>query len=227
MRKLGVETGESAAEALGDYAFLLSLVTADQALEAASSYAALLPEGALWCDMNSVSPDTKRQSATVIEAVGGRYIDVAVMAPVDKGLGVPLLVAGPHTLAAQPLLGALGFTNVRVAGEEVGRASAIKMIRSVIIKGIEALSDECVAAAEAAGVLDEVVASLDASEKRTGWAERFAYNRERMATHGLRRAAEMKEVASTLRGLGVEPVMSEGTVKRQHAAGIARGNDAA
>jgi 3-hydroxyisobutyrate dehydrogenase-like beta-hydroxyacid dehydrogenase len=219
MAPIEVETGETAAEALANRAFLLSLVTADQALDAACSYAQLLPEGALWCDMNSVSPDTKRQAATVIEAVGGRYVDVAVMAPVDKGLGVPLLISGPHALAAQPLLEALGFTDVRVVGEEVGRASAIKMIRSVMVKGIEALSDECVAAAEAAGVLDEVVASLDASEKRAGWAERFAYNRERMAAHGLRRAAEMKEVAATLRGLGVEPVMSEGTVKRQRAAG--------
>jgi 3-hydroxyisobutyrate dehydrogenase-like beta-hydroxyacid dehydrogenase len=219
MAPIGIETGETAAEALANRAFLLSLVTADQALDAACSYAQLLPEGALWCDMNSVSPDTKRQAATVIEAVGGRYVDVAVMAPVDKGLGVPLLISGPHALAAQPLLEALGFTDVRVVGEEVGRASAIKMIRSDMVKGIEALSDECVAAAEAAGVLDEVVASLDASEKRAGWAERFAYNRERMAAHGLRRAAEMKEVAATLRGLGVEPVMSEGTVKRQRAAG--------
>lgn len=92
------------------------------------------------------------------------------------------------------------------------------------------MSDECAAAAEAAGVLDEVIASLDASDKRIGWAERFAYNRERMAAHGLRRAAEMTEVAATLRGLGVEPVMSEGTVKRQHAAGaegIAKRNSAA
>ena len=230
MGELGVETAESAAEALDDRAFLLSLVTADQALDAACTYAQLLPEGALWCDMNSVSPDTKRQAATVIEAVGGRYVDVAVMAPVEKGLAVPLLVSGPHALAAQPLLEALGFTDVRVVGDEVGRASAIKMIRSVMVKGIEALSDECAAAAEAAGVFDEVVASLDASDKRVGWAERFAYNRERMAAHGLRRAAEMKEVAATLRGLGVEPVMSEGTVKRQHAAGaegIAKRNSAA
>jgi 3-hydroxyisobutyrate dehydrogenase-like beta-hydroxyacid dehydrogenase len=230
MGRLGVETGESAAEALDDRAFLLSLVTADQALDAARTYGPLIAEGALWCDMNSVSPDTKRQAATAIEAVGGRYVDVAVMAPVEKGLAVPLLVSGPHARAAQPLLEALGFTYVRAVGDEVGRASAIKMIRSVMIKGIEALSDECVAAAEAAGVLDEVVASLDASEKRAGWAERFAYNRERMATHGLRRAAEMTEVAATLRDLGVEPVMSESTVKRQHAAGaqgIARRNSAA
>ena len=169
--------------------------------------------------LTDISAPGLAETVSLIEAAGGRYVDVAVMAPVDKGLGVPLLVSGPHALAAQPLLEALGFADVRVVGDEVGRASAIKMIRSVMIKGIEALSDECAAAAEAAGVLDEVVASLDASEKRAGWADRFAYNRERMAAHGLRRAAEMKEVASTLRGLGVEPVMSEATVRRQHAAG--------
>jgi 3-hydroxyisobutyrate dehydrogenase-like beta-hydroxyacid dehydrogenase len=218
MAKWGVETADNAATALGDRAFVLSLVTADAALEAARAYAPLLPEGALWCDMNSIAPQTKREAATAIEAAGGRYVDVAIMAPVDKGLAVPLLVSGPHALAAQPLLEALGFSNVRVVGDEVGRASAIKMIRSVMVKGLEALSWECAAAAEAAGVFDEVMASLDASEKSIGWAERVGYNRERMETHGARRAAEMEESARTLLGLGVEPVMTRGTVQRQREA---------
>lgn len=218
MASAGVGTADNAAEALADRAFLLSLVTADAALEAAREYAPLLPEGALWCDMNSVAPDTKREAAAAIEAAGGRYVDVAVMAPVDKGMAVPLLVSGPHALAAQPLLEALGFESVQVVGDEVGRASAIKMIRSVMVKGLEALSWECAAAAQAAGVFDEVMASLDASEKAIGWAERVAYNRERMETHGLRRAAEMEESAKTLQGLGIEPIMTRGTVERQRKA---------
>ena len=94
-----------------------------------------------------------------------------------------------------------------------------------MVKGIEALTDEMMAAAEAAGVADEVLASLDASEKAQKWTNRAAYNRERMATHGLRRAAEMEESAETLRGLGVEPVMTEGTVRRQRdAARAAKAN---
>jgi 3-hydroxyisobutyrate dehydrogenase-like beta-hydroxyacid dehydrogenase len=218
MAASGVETADTAAKALGDRAFLLSLVTADAALAAAREYAPLLPEGALWCDMNSVAPGTKREAAAAIEAAGGRYVDVAVMAPVDKGLAVPLLISGPHALAAQPLLEALGFSNTRVVGDEVGRASAIKMIRSVMVKGLEALSWECAAAAHAAGVFDEVMASLDASEKAIGWAERVAYNRERMETHGARRAAEMEESAKTLQGLGVEPVMTRGTIALQRKA---------
>ena len=227
MAACGVEAGRDAAAALADAEVVLSLVTADAALDAARQYAPLLPESALWCDMNSVAPETKREAAASIERAGGRYVDVAVMAPVDKGLAVPLLLSGPDATTAQPLLAALGFSNERVVGDEVGRASAIKMIRSVMVKGLEALSWECAAAAEAAGGYDEITASLDASEKPVGWARRFAYNRERMETHGLRRAAEMEEVARTLEGLGVEPVMTRGTVQRQRAAAKAKRKDQA
>jgi 3-hydroxyisobutyrate dehydrogenase-like beta-hydroxyacid dehydrogenase len=219
MASAGVRTGDDPAAALTDRAFVLSLVTADQALPAARDYAPLLPEGALWCDMNSVAPQTKREAAAAIEAAGGRYVDIAVMAPVNPArLAVPLLVSGPHAIAAQPLLASLGFSNIHIVGDEIGRASAIKMIRSEMVKGLEALSSECAAAADAAGVFDEVMASLDASEKNAPWAEKVAYNRERMATHGARRAAEMEESARTLQGLGIEPVMTRGTVKLQREA---------
>jgi 3-hydroxyisobutyrate dehydrogenase-like beta-hydroxyacid dehydrogenase len=222
MGPAGVEPAAGAAEALAGAQIVLSLVTADAALPAARDYTPFLAPGALWCDMNSVAPGTKREAARAVEAAGGRYVDVAVMAPVDKGLAVPLLLAGPAANQAMSLLQALGFTGTRVAGDEVGRASAIKMIRSVIVKGIEALTFECAAAAAAAGVFDEVMASLDASERDWPWARRTTYNRERMETHGARRAAEMEEVCRTLAELGIEPVMSRGTVERQRAAAKSR-----
>lgn len=216
MEAAGVVACASASEALDRARIVLSLVTADAALDAARADASLLTPGALWCDMNSVAPQTKRAAAEAVEAAGGRYADVAVLAPVSPAhMKVPLLVSGPHAGEAADALLAVGFVNVRVVGAEVGRASAIKMIRSVMVKGIEALTAEMMLAAEAAGVTDEVLASLDASEKITGWQTRAAYNLERMATHGLRRAAEMEESASTLAALGVEPVMTAGTVRRQ------------
>lgn len=206
-------------EALSAAPLVLSLVTADAALPAARAYAASLTPGALFCDGNSVAPETKRAAAMAVEAAGGRYVDMAILAPVDPArLGVPLLLAGPAGAEAEAALRALGFGNVRVVGDEVGRASAIKMIRSVMVKGIEALTDEMMQAAEAAGVADEVLASLDASEKALGWAQRAAYNRERMHTHGARRAAEMEESARTLLSLGVAPVMTRGTIFRQREA---------
>ncbi|MFM5894563.1 MAG: DUF1932 domain-containing protein [Novosphingobium sp.] len=217
----------AASEALAEAPLVLSLVTADQALVAAQDCASLLASQALWCDMNSVAPQTKRTAAAAIEAAGGRYVDVAVLAPVEPGrLAVPLLLAGPHAAAAEIALRVAGFSNVRVVSAEVGTASAIKMIRSVMVKGIEALTDEMMVAATAAGVADEVLASLDASEKAQGWAQRAAYNLERMQTHGLRRAAEMEQSAKTLEALGVEPVMTRGTVLRQRAASRHKDNAA-
>jgi len=216
--ELGLRPATGAAEALDRTPLVLSLVTADQAEAVARDYARLLSPGALWCDLNSVAPETKRAAARAIEAAGGRYVDVAVLAPVEPArLDVPLLLAGASAGEAEALLRRAGFTDTRVVGDEVGRASAIKMIRSVMVKGVEALSAEMMLAAQAAGVTDEVLASLDASEKARPWAERAAYNVERMVTHGARRAAEMEESAKTLAALGVEPIMTAGTVRRQRA----------
>ena len=209
-----------AAEALRDAEAVLSLVTADQALPAARQAAGLLRAGALWLDMNSVAPDTKREAALAIEAAGGRYVDVAVLAPVHpQRLAVPLLVSGPHAGAGATQLRAIGFTNVRIVGGGVGKASAIKMIRSVMVKGLEALTAEWILAAEAAGIRDEAVAALNASWPGTDWAAKADYNLERMMVHGVRRAAEMEEVVKTLDALGTGSAMTRGTVERQRALG--------
>ncbi|PXA95270.1 NAD(P)-dependent oxidoreductase [Nostoc sp. 3335mG] len=211
---------DSAAEALAGATAILSLVTADQALPAAQDYAAALAPGTLWLDMNSVAPGTKGAAADAIEAAGGRYVDVAVMSPVLPARhAVPLLVAGPHAEAGAAALKAIGFTNVGIVGAEIGAASAIKMIRSVMVKGIEALSAECILAANRAGVAEAVLASLDASWKPQGWEARIDYNLDRMLAHGLRRAAEMEEVVKTLEQLGVEPGMTRYTVVQQRRIG--------
>ncbi len=207
-------------DALASVDLILSLVTADQALAVAEAAAECLPAGAIYCDMNSVAPQTKQAAAGVIQAAGGHYVDVAVMAPVNPArLSVPLLLSGGQAEEAAARLATLGFAKTRVVGDAVGRASSIKMIRSVMVKGIEALTVECILAAEAAGVREEVLASLDASEKVKPWEERADYNLDRMLVHGLRRAAEMEEVVKTLEGLGTGAVMTRGTVERQGAIG--------
>ena len=207
-------------EAIDGRAVILSLVTADQTRAAAEETALSMAAGALFCDLNSVAPETKRRAAQTIEQAGGRYVDVAVMAPVHPlGRKAPLLVAGPHAVAGEAALAAIGFTNVRIVGASIGAASAIKMIRSVIIKGLEALTAECLLAAEAAGVREEVLASLDASERARPWAERATYNLERMIVHGGRRAEEMAEVVKTLDGLGTGSAMARATTERQRVIG--------
>ncbi|MEO8723871.1 MAG: DUF1932 domain-containing protein [Sphingobium sp.] len=211
---------DTAADALTEADAIFSLVTADQALGAARNYASLLPAGALWLDMNSVAPATKRAAALAVESTGGRYVDVAVMAPVlPARLGVPLLVSGPHADEAAAALRVAGFTHVSIAGRKVGDASAIKMIRSVMVKGLEALSAECILAAHRAGVTDAVLGSLDDSWKDQPWQGRADYNLNRMLVHGLRRAVEMEEVARTLEDLGIAPTMTRATIALQREIG--------
>ena len=225
----GVRGAASNGEAVAGAAVIMSLVTADQALTAARETAAVIAPGALYCDGNSVAPQTKRAAAAVIEAAGGHYVDAAILAPVHPlQLKVPLLLAGARADEMRATLIALGFTDVAIAGAEVGQAAAIKMIRSVMIKGIEALSAELAAAADAAGVREAVVASLDASWNRDlGWAARIDGALERMARHGLRRAAEMDEVAATLASLGVDNDMAVATAGKQRVAGTVRREQAA
>jgi 3-hydroxyisobutyrate dehydrogenase-like beta-hydroxyacid dehydrogenase len=194
--------------ALAGAGLVFSLVTADRAHEAARDSAAHIGAGTIFLDCNSCSPATKAASAEIIHSAGGRYVDVAVMAPVHpKRHETPVLVSGAHAADAIPVLEQLGM-KPRLAGERVGEASSIKMLRSVMIKGLEALTAEAMLAARKAGVEAAVLASLQASDPGFDWEKRSAYNLERMMVHGERRAAEMREVAATLRELGLPDRMA-------------------
>lgn len=199
----GVRAASSSNEAVRDADFVISVVTADQAPAAAAAAAAAIRPRTVFFDFNSVAPGAKQEAARIIEGAGGRYVDVAVMSPVRPALlKTPMLVSAPAADEAAGLLTRLGFT-ARPVGGGVGRASAIKMIRSIMIKGIEALTAECVLSAHAAGVEDEVFASLDASFPGFDWRKRADYNLDRMIIHGRRRAAEMEESSKTASALGL------------------------
>ncbi len=215
----GVDAAPSPQDAVADADIVLSVVTADQAATAASLAARHLPQGALYLDMNSCAPATKQGAGKAVEAAGGVYVDVAVMAPIEpRGHETPMLAAAPDPEAVAAQLAIAGL-HPRFVGDAIGRASTIKMLRSVMVKGIEALTAECFRAAVRAGVAEEVATSLDASQTGMGWAEQAAYNMERMTAHGIRRAAEMREVAKTLRALDIPPAMTTGTIAWQDDMG--------
>jgi len=215
---IGVRCAPSAAAAVGEADIVISAVTATESVEAAQSVKAHLAGKPFLLDINSVSPGRKQETAKLL-GEAARYVDVAVVAPIYPARHqTPLLLAGPHAAAVAPILAALGM-RATIAGAEVGAAAAIKMVRSVIIKGIEALTLECFLAAARVGVVEQVAASLRNNYPGLDWSKMIPYNLERMATHGERRAAEMEEVAVTLRELGVEPMMSAATVKRQREMG--------
>jgi 3-hydroxyisobutyrate dehydrogenase-like beta-hydroxyacid dehydrogenase len=209
----------TAPEAVGGAEAVFSVVTADQAHEAALAALPGLIKGAFFFDCDSCAPQTKVRTAAEVDAAGGRYVDVAVMAPVHPRLHrTPLLISGPHSKAAVTALAALGMS-AQVYDGPVGAASSVKMIRSIMMKGLEGLVCECVLAGRKAGVIETVLDSLDDTYPGFDWRKRSAYMLERVMTHGVRRAAEMRDVALTVDLLGLKSEMSRASVGWEQTVG--------
>ena len=216
---MGARVASSAADAARGADIIVSAVTAASSLEAARSVAPHLTGNPYFLDINSVSPGRKKETEKLLGA-NARYVDIAILAPIHPARHqTPLLLAGPHAEAVMPLL--IDELEMRgaIAGDEVGQAAGLKMIRSVMIKGIEALTLECFMAAKRAGIVDEVAASLKNNYPTLDWNKVIEYNIERMASHGVRRADEMDQVAETLRELGIDPLMATATSTRQREMG--------
>jgi 3-hydroxyisobutyrate dehydrogenase-like beta-hydroxyacid dehydrogenase len=215
----GARIASSAADAVKGADMIISAVTAASSLDAAKSVKEHLTGTPFYLDINSVSPGRKRETQEYLDGAA-RYVDVAVLAPIHPARHqTPMLLAGENAAAIEPILQALAM-KVNVAGPRTGAAAAIKMVRSVMIKGIEALTLECFLAAKRAGVVDEVARSMRNNYPTLDWQKVMDYNIERMASHGVRRAAEMDEVADTLRELGIEPLMATATATRQREMGV-------
>jgi 3-hydroxyisobutyrate dehydrogenase-like beta-hydroxyacid dehydrogenase len=223
--------GVTAARGLGDCLhkaeLVISAVTASSALDVAKEAAPILAEDQLFLDINSVSPGSKRKAAKYVERRRARYIEAAVMSPVPKHrLQVPILLGGPHAFEAAEPLQRIGM-NAKPLSDQLGVASAVKMCRSVIIKGLEALVIESLFAARRYGAEDRVLESLAASYPGMGWEIDLPdYLISRVAEHGGRRAVEMREVAQTLKLVGIEPLMALAAAQRQQqlAGEIAKRN---
>jgi 3-hydroxyisobutyrate dehydrogenase-like beta-hydroxyacid dehydrogenase len=211
-----VEVCDSAAAAALGVQLVISAVTAGSALSVATELAVRLQPGQVFMDINSVAPTTKQAAGSALQASGVHYVDAAVMAPVPpQRLKTPILLGGDHAAALARWLEPLGF-NVNVVADRIGVASAIKMCRSIMIKGLEALTTECLSTARQYGAEDLVLASLHKSFPQMGWnAQQPHYLISRVAEHGRRRAEEMEEVARTAADVGVEPNMSRAIVATQ------------
>ena len=209
----------SAAEAASSCDLVISAVTAAEVLVAADSVAKVISPGAYYLDLNSVSPKTRLQAADIIELSGGRFVEAAVMAPIEpKRLASPILLGGPHAGRFEEFGASLGFTAAKVFSGQVGPASATKMCRSVIIKGMEALFAESLVAARHYGVETDVVESLSNLLQVEDWQAQAHYMISRSIEHGLRRAEEMREVTATMNDADVDPLMSIACINRQEWA---------
>jgi 3-hydroxyisobutyrate dehydrogenase-like beta-hydroxyacid dehydrogenase len=214
-RALKAEACASAADAARGAEVVISAVTAASAFDVAKEAASYLRAGQFFLDINSVSPETKRADAEAVEPSGADYVEAAVMAPIAPyGLKVPMLLGGKKAAELAAILVPAGMKMEPVA-TLIGQASAIKMCRSVMIKGIEALAVEGFLTARRYGVEDRIIASLDETFPSLHWEKLAGYLIERVVRHGRRRAAEMREAAETVAAAGLEPLMTSATALRQ------------
>jgi len=219
----GVQLASSSGELAVHADFIISAVTASQTVLVAEACAPALQLGVYFLDFNSASPGAKQRAANLIDGAGGRYVEAAVMTSVPPHrIKVPLLLGGGFAAELAPLINAIGFS-AKVASEKLGVASATKMCRSVMIKGLEAMVIESLTTARHYGVEDAVIASLYETFPGIDWEKQAAYFFQRAIEHGRRRSEEVREVAETVRDAGLTPWSASGTAERQ--AWVADGAD--
>jgi 3-hydroxyisobutyrate dehydrogenase-like beta-hydroxyacid dehydrogenase len=195
---------------------VISAVTASSAADVAGNAAPFLRGAQIYLDLNSVSPETKREIACALNESPATFVEAAVMAPVSpQRLKVPMLLGGADAATAAGRLQAIGL-NVRPVSDRIGVASAIKMCRSIIIKGLEAITVESMFTARRYGAEKQVLESLAATYPGMGWNGTLPdYLISRVSEHGKRRAAEMREAAQTVADAGLEPLTALATAQRQ------------
>jgi 3-hydroxyisobutyrate dehydrogenase-like beta-hydroxyacid dehydrogenase len=199
----GVELARSAAEAAEGADVVISAVTAASVKDVAREAAGYMKAGQFFLDINSASPGTKTEAAAMISPTGAAYVEGAVMAPVPgPGIKVSILAGGPSAEELAPMLNALGM-NIRPVAREYGRASAMKLCRSIMIKGLEALIVDCARAAKSWNVEEEVFGSLQESFPSIDWPKLAVTMAGRVNQHGVRRGAEMREAGMMLADLGM------------------------
>jgi 3-hydroxyisobutyrate dehydrogenase-like beta-hydroxyacid dehydrogenase len=214
--EIAVTLCESSAQLAAVSDVLLSVVTADQARPAAEEIVPHLNRRHIYADLNSVSPSLKQSIAHLIEASDARFVEIAIMSPVPPHLHrVPMFLGGAHAQQLVRLLAPFGM-KLEIVSDRIGAASATKMCRSIVVKGLEALLFECVLAAVQYGADERVFATLEETMPGMNWQRLASYMIGRVIEHGERRARELEEVAETLRCVGVDPVMTEAAIKRQN-----------
>jgi 3-hydroxyisobutyrate dehydrogenase-like beta-hydroxyacid dehydrogenase len=211
-----IRAGKDAADAMRGADFVISAVTAAQTKAAAYVAAQAIKSGTFYLDLNSASPAAKRDAGRAIDGAGAHYVEAAVMSPIQpKRIATAMLLGGPHAERFLPIAQDLGFSGARLFSAELGRASAAKMCRSIMVKGIEALLCEALLTARHYGVEGDVLASLKDLFPGPDWPKLSRYMISRAIEHGVRRAEEMREAAETVREAGLEPLMSAACAERQ------------
>jgi 3-hydroxyisobutyrate dehydrogenase-like beta-hydroxyacid dehydrogenase len=216
-----VDARETARAACEGADLIVSAVTAAAAEEVAAEASGFLREGQIFFDINSAAPSTKRRASAHLADTGAGYVEGAVMAPVKKpGIGVSILAGGIRAEEVAERLNPFGF-RITPVSREIGQASATKLCRSIMIKGLEVLMVDCAKASEHFEVKDSVFASLGETFPSIDWHALSEDMKERVATHGKRRSEEMREAGEMLADAGFDAELGLAVAHAQ-ARGVKR-----
>jgi 3-hydroxyisobutyrate dehydrogenase-like beta-hydroxyacid dehydrogenase len=209
---------------LADRDVVLSLVTPATALAAAEGFAPATRDGVLYVDLNSTAPQVKEAVAAALPAA--RVVDGVMTGGGIRldGRRIPISLAGPDAGEAARLLCGAGLS-AAVVGERVGAAAALKMLRSVVVKGLEGLWTEALLAAAELDVVEPLLAMVEETLDRWPTRDFATMLVTTHVGHAGRRQVEARMVRDTVAGTGVEPLMSAALVARQERT--ARGLDQA
>ncbi len=207
----GVNLTSNDHEAISGATVILSVNLAAVAVEVARSALPVLTKSQVYADLNTASPNTKRDIAKVLHPSGVLFADVALLAPVPgRGLRTPALVSGPGAPRFHDLLAPYGMP-VTVLDDQIGSAAARKLVRSIFMKGLAAVVIECLEAAERLACEEWTREQLLTVIRDERLIDRFV---EGSRTNATRRVHEMDAAAELLAEIGVAPYMTHATIKR-------------
>ncbi len=207
----GLEFASSNPDAVSGAEIVLSVNWASVAVEVATEVAPVLQADQLYADLNTAAPQTKRDTATIIEKTGTAFIDGALMSPVlPKGLGTPLYASGSGAEIFAKKMSPLGMP-VTVLNQEAGNAATHKLVRSIVYKGVAAVVMECLEAAEALNMTEYARSQIMTILQGEALIDRFVNG---SIKHAKRRVDEMEAVVEMLDSIGVSALTSQAAVQR-------------
>jgi len=177
-------------------------VTGDLTLRVLEGLLPWLSRGTVVVDLTTASPADKRDAQERASAVGVRYVDAVILGAIAlTGARTPLLAAGPHASKAMEPFMALGANVKCLPSASAGDAAALKLLRTILTKGLETLAVECLVAAEAQGVRAELYEAMSDVDD-TGFTNFLDMLVRTHVVHAERRMHEVARAQQQLQNLG-------------------------
>lgn len=206
-----VNLASSLSELIESSNVIFCATSAKYALAIAKEAASFVRKKQHYVDLNSASPKVKKEIASVIGGSGALFVDAAVMEVVPPYRHkVPISVSGEGAFTFATLVEPYGM-NITVINDQPGSASAMKMTRSIFMKGFTALLTETLIAAYKTGIDKEIMASIKNTLSNHPLEELVNLLMTRTAIHAERRVSEMEEVISTLKEMKLDYSISQAT----------------